>query len=129
MNAREMWTSMGDSISMDLRFTTELRDNLRHANQKFERAAIAATNSMAPVAENYMKNNAPWTDQTSNARNGLAARAYTDRKEYGIILFHQVSYGIFLETRWNGKFAIINPTIDVMGPRLMDRYKRILERM
>lgn len=117
------------SLTIDIKFLRALNENLKQANKKFDRAAITATNSMAPVTENYMKNNAPWTDQTSNARNGLAARAYTDGNEYGIVLFHQVHYGIYLETRWGAKYAIINPTIDEMAPRLMSRYNRLLDRI
>ena len=84
---------------------------------------------MAPEVENYMKLNAPWTDQTGNARNGLAARAYEDGDEIGIVLFHQVDYGIWLETRWSGRYAIINPTIDSMGPEVMARFERLLDRI
>lgn len=116
------------SFKTELKFSEELRKNLGAAEKKFQRAATLATNSMAPVAENYMKTNAPWQDQTSNARNGLAARAYTDGNEYGIILFHQVPYGIYLETRWSGRYAIINPTIEALGPQVMERFNRILER-
>lgn len=84
---------------------------------------------MAPEVESYMKINAPWTDRTSNARNGLAARAYDENDEVGIVLFHQVDYGIWLETRFGGRYAIIDPTIEVMGPKVMARYNRLLERI
>lgn len=92
-------------------------------------AAWIAAKQMAPEVEAYAKINAPWTDQTGNARAGLAARAYRDGKEIGIIIYHQVPYGIWLETRWNGKYAIINPTIEHMGPMVMARFNRILERI
>lgn len=107
----------------------DLGQNLRQAPEKIRRAAWAASESMAPEVENYMKLNAPWTDQTTNARNGLAARAYQDAFNTGIVLYHQVSYGIFLETRFGGEYAIINPTIEAMGPAVMRRYDRILERI
>lgn len=103
--------------------------NLKNGPARVKKAAWAAAESMAPEVENYMKLNAPWTDQTTNARNGLAARAYQDGDETGIVLYHQVSYGIFLETRFGGKNAIINPTIEAMSPRVMARYDRLLERI
>ncbi|QPX62563.1 hypothetical protein SEA_WOLLYPOG_10 [Arthrobacter phage Wollypog] len=102
---------------------------LGKAPAKVRRAAILAAQSMAPEVENYMKLNAPWKDQTSNARNGLAARAYQDGTDIGIVLFHQVSYGVFLETRWGGRYSIINPTIEVMAPRVMMRFDRIMDRI
>lgn len=103
--------------------------SVRKAKEKTLRAANAAAQSMAPEVENYMKINAPWTDRTSNARNGLAARAYRSGDEIGIVLFHQVPYGIWLETRFGGKYAIIEPTIEAMSPKVMARFERILDRI
>lgn len=107
----------------------DLGKNFRTGPEKVRRAAWIAASSMAPEVENYMKLNAPWTDQTTNARNGLAARAYQDNDETGIVLFHQVSYGIFLETRFAGRYAIINPAIEAMSPKVMARFDRLLERI
>jgi hypothetical protein len=81
-----------------------------------------------PKLENYAKLNAPWKDRTSNARNGLAARSGRDSKTHYIVLFHQVPYGIWLETRWSAKYAIIMPTIDHFGPEVMDTFQKILDR-
>jgi hypothetical protein len=106
-----------------------LSPNLVRGPAKVRRAALITAHHMAPQVEAYMKNNAPWTDRTGNARNGLAARAYESGKEIGIVLYHQVSYGIWLEVRFSGKNAIINPTIDVMGPRVMQEYNNLLERI
>lgn len=90
---------------------------------------IAATlNYYEPKMENHAKLNAPWTDRTSNARNGLAARAGKDSKTRYIVLFHQVPYGIYLETRFSGKYAIIMPTIDKFGPEVMDTFQKILDK-
>ena len=106
-----------------------LTPGIQGAKAKMMHAANIAAQSMAPEVENYMKINAPWTDQTSNARNGLAARAYRDRDEIGIVLYHQVTYGIWLETRFGGKYAIIEPTIEAMSPKVMARFERILDRI
>lgn len=103
--------------------------SLRNGHKKLMDAAWITAQRMAPEVENYAKANAPWTDRTGNARNGLAARAYRDGNGVGILLYHQVDYGIWLEVRWGGKYAIINPTIDAMGPRVMASYNRLLERI
>lgn len=110
-------------------FKDGMTNNLRYGPDRVAKAAWAAATSMAPEVENYMKMNAPWTDQTTNARNGLAAQAYQQGDETGIVLYHQVSYGIFLETRWGGRYAIINPTIEAMSPKVMNRFDRLLERI
>lgn len=81
-----------------------------------------------PKMENHAKLNAPWTDQTTNARNGLAARSGKEGKVRYIVLFHQVPYGIYLETRFSGRYAIIMPTIDEFGPQVMDTFQKILDK-
>jgi hypothetical protein len=106
-----------------------LSSNLRNGPAKVKRAAMITAQRMAPEVEAYMKNNAPWTDRTGNARNGLAAHAYQEGDEVGILLYHQVSYGIWLEVANGGKYAIIQPTIDTMGPRVMQQYNNLLERI
>lgn len=106
-----------------------LAENLRTGPAKVHRAAVVTAHRMAPEVESYMKVNAPWTDRTGNARNGLAARAYEAGDEVGIVLYHQVSYGIWLEVRWSGRYAIINPTIDVMGPKVMQSFEGLLDRI
>ena len=79
--------------------------------------------------QSYARNNAPWTDRTGNARNGLFAEAFQDTKGYGIVLYHTMPYGIFLETRWSGRYAIIAPTIQVYGPRVMQTVNKLLARI
>lgn len=76
-----------------------------------------------------MKDNASWQDDTGNARNGLAARAYKDQDSTGIVLYHQVPYGLWLEVRWSGRYAIIVPAMEEWGKRVMQGTRDMLERM
>lgn len=69
-------------------------------------------------AEQYARVNAPWEDRTGNARNGLSARYSHSGKTHRLILFHRMDYGIWLETRFSGRFAIIVPTLRAIGPEL-----------
>lgn len=102
---------------------------LRLGPEKVRRAAFVAAQSMAPQVEAYAKMNAPWQDQTTNARNGLAARAFEEGSAVVIMLYHQVPYGIWLEVRFGGKNAIIQPTLDAMGPKVMERFSGLLNNM
>lgn len=73
----------------------------------------------APEIEAYMKAEALWTDRTGNARQTLSAEVeQTAEDMVTIILAHGVDYGIWLELAHGGNWAIINPTIDVFGPRI-----------
>lgn len=80
----------------------------------------------AVTAVDYMKANAPWTDDTGSAREGLDAKVDNKDGTISIDLFHTVDYGIWLEIRWGGTYAIILPTIETMGPQLMQQFKDII---
>lgn len=79
----------------------------------------------------YAKQNAPWTDRTGNARAGLfsKARAVNGGESFELIVAHSMSYGLWLEIRFSGKYAIIQPTIDHIGPILMKRIGDTLLKM
>ena len=83
-------------------------------------AAVTATLGVSAARmEAHAKQNASWEDQTGNARNGLTASVQAAPPVWRIILAHGVPYGIWLEVRWSGRYAIIAPTLQHEGPRLM----------
>jgi len=73
---------------------------------------------------------APWNDQTGNARNGLFADYSGDYNgdRHVIRLYHTVPYGIWLEVRWAGKYAIIVPTIQKEGARILQGMTKLIEK-
>lgn len=103
--------------------------SLRTFNARADRAITAATAYHATQAVAYARRNAPWTDRTTNARNGLFATAQRDYPVYRITIGHSVPYGIWLEVRWSGRFAIIRPTVDHEGPELMKTVSLMYDRM
>lgn len=106
---------------------THLLDTLASGNEKVNDAVMAYLEMKAPQVENHMKQNAPWHDQTGNARQGLRAEAFDlGGDEKGIILYGQVPYQIWLELKNSGEYAIILPTIEVMGPEVMSGLEGIL---
>lgn len=88
-------------------------------DDKIDRALSAIILRHAPLAEAYAKRNAPWTDRTTNARNGLFGKPERDRPRYRIIIAHAVPYGIWLEVKYSGRYAIIMPTVNHEGPEVM----------
>jgi hypothetical protein len=79
--------------------------------------------------EAYAKNNAPWKDQTGNARSGLRARPRHDSNSHFIDVYHSVPYGIWLEVRFEGRYAIIIPTVKSQGLALMGFLRGMLKRV
>jgi hypothetical protein len=91
-----------------------------------DKALRAIISLYAPKAESAMKTGATWTDRTSNARNGLFAKPVSEKgKRYAIVLAHTVNYGIWLEIRHAGRYAIILPTTRTMSPVVMTAASRL----
>jgi len=90
------------------------------------------TTYYALQAETYAKNNAAWTDRTANARTGLVAIGDNSQAATGhwhIDIGHSVNYGIWLETRFAGRYAIIVPTMEVIGPQYVRDAGRLYNEM
>lgn len=96
-----------------------LLPNLVTFTVKVEAATAVLVERMAEKVEAYAKENAPWEDDTGQARRGLTAKYSFNGGHHTISLYHTVDYGIWLEIKNSGEYAIILPTIEVMGPRIM----------
>ncbi len=90
---------MGDRI---VTYGEQVLDAVRRIAEYFE-----------PVLESYAKQNAPWRDRTGNARQSLHTFTRNLAEEaVALYLAHGMDYGIWLEVRWSGKYAIIWPTLE-----------------
>lgn len=107
----------------------ELIRNIQGIEPFVRRAAVATLDRYAGVIESAARTNAPWTDRTSNARNGLFTHvSQSGEMVYSLDLAHRVPYGIWLEVRWSGRYAIIMPTLQEYGPRVMATFDGLLDR-
>lgn len=77
-------------------------------------------------AVDLMQSEAPWQDRTGDARNLLGFSVDEDPLRPVVYLYHGVSYGVWLEIRFNGDYAIIMPTIEQFGPDLIRRLEEAL---
>lgn len=102
-----------------IKWSGDMQTSLRQMGPRAKRGMVVGAHQIATEAEAYMKSNASWTDQTGNARNGLKTQVVVNKNSVAIILHHSVPYGIWLEVRWSGRYAVIMPTIEVMAPRYM----------
>lgn len=76
--------------------------------------------------EDWMKENAVWGDRTGDARDGLTASVDSNKLKPTIYIYHTVPYGVWLEVRWSGRYAIIVPAIEHWGPLTMERLKAVI---
>ena len=109
----------------------EISPHLMELPSKLRKQIAKEFAAEAPKVQEYMKRNAPWQDRTGDARAGLTAVYVGDRfVERSVIrLSHGVPYGIFLETRNAGRYAIIVPTLVDEGNRIMEDMGGLLERL
>jgi HK97 gp10 family phage protein len=69
----------------------------------------------------YMRSNAPWTDRTTAARNGLDSNArVTGAGRVTLSAFHTVPYGGFLETGTSkmNAYPILRPALEAHYPEV-----------
>lgn len=92
-------------------------------------ATIMAIQPLAGEAEGYMKVNAPWNNITRNARNSLTGQVTVanspTKTRIALTLSHGVDYGVWLELKNAGKFAIVRPTALLYRQRVREAWKRI----
>lgn len=108
-----------------------LSKNVASLDDKIRRIITGQFEYHTDVATKYMKDHAPWTDRTGNARSGLfTTTAYgVQRDHWELIMAHSVYYGIYLEVCNSGKYAVIKPTLEYIGPLLLTRMTDTLARI
>lgn len=80
--------------------------------------------------EAKMKQNRPWTDRTGMAKATLNAKvSQPNSNTVRITLAHGVEYGIWLELAHEKNYAIIGPTIEQEGPRLVSDLDNLMSKL
>lgn len=108
-----------------------IKPNLKTIDKKIMLYTAAIFRREELIAQAYMKQNAPWTDRTGNARSGLKATSQSDvaQGKFRLILYHSVPYGIWLEIKNQGRYRIIQPSVKHSGEHLMSLFAKMLEKM
>jgi hypothetical protein len=91
----------------------EFNQGFEDYERRLNQAVYQVGQYWAAVFEAYAKEHGPWGDVTGNARQSL--HAFVEQLSgdtVRIYLSGGVFYQIWLETKWQGKYAIIWPTIE-----------------
>jgi len=116
---------------------------------KVKAAVVAVAQFIGARMENYAKANAPWTDRTANARQGLfyavdaegggevsgsanlggqESEAISAAKDVvALYLSHSMTYGRFLELSNAGRYRVIMPTMEAHYNELVQMLKGIFK--
>ena len=107
----------------------KLSKNVGALPPKIERAVAQVVDYHAAKGEAYLKTDAPWTDRTSAARNGLHTVSTGGSGDYEILFSHAVHYGIWLEVKFNNRDEVIMPTVRKTGTQLMDNLQGLMRKL
>lgn len=121
-NARGQFTS--NNFSFYWQGLEDLGDRLIGFGDSISEARRSAIDAAAGDLEEYMKENAPWSDVTGDARRGLKGVAVHDADSSTLVGAHTVPYGPALEMEQAGRRAIIEPSLIVFAARIGGYLKR-----
>lgn len=117
----------------DFEFELDMKPLLRNIvvlDEQTDRGVAGVMEYWDSRIEAHMKIAAPWTDRTGNARSGLFAKAgHEPGQRHWIDLGHRVPYGIWLEIRWGGRYAVVFPTLLTYGPKIMQTLNKLFTRL
>ena len=113
-------------ISLD---TVTINKRLEDLSPRIFEYMDASTDFGAQKGVEHMKRTAPWTDRTSAARNGLFTAPSSSRNHWEILFSHVVPYGIWLEVKNSGKYAVIMPSVKKIGDDLMAHIRDMLSEL
>lgn len=116
---------MSDTIQWDQRPESVFPLGFEEYTRAVEEALRQLVESYRPRIEAWMKANAPWTDRTGNARQGLHTEVEALTNGIALYLMHSMDYGVFLEWANQGTFAILTPALDVFGPQIWEDVKAL----
>lgn len=114
------------SIDFNQAELSKLRKNVREVPREVDRRITPVVDYDAAYGQGYMRANAPWTDRTGAARNGLFAIPGHYGKIHEIFLTYSVYYGIWLEVANSGRYQILQPVLLLLGRKLMRDLEGIL---
>lgn len=105
----------------------KMRENAENVGIEYNRNLDEMMIDAAIKGEAFMRENAPWEDDTGNRKDRTPGEAreslFTvpdlegDHKE--ILFSHGVDYGIWLEVNYSGRYEIVMPSIMAIGAALM----------
>ncbi|MCU9815835.1 hypothetical protein [Paraclostridium sp. AKS73] len=106
---------------------SNIAKNMLEKQAKTIAALALYGDSVAKDMEAYAKTNRPWSDRSSSARNRLTGESQNLGTSIRCSISHGVNYGIYLEMCNEGRYRILKPTIDAVGPKAVRGLDRIFK--
>lgn len=102
--------------------------NIQAFEDKVRAQLLALGQQTAARMEAYAKENAPWEDQTGNARQGLFGEAAEADGQLKVRIAHSMDYGVYLELSRKGRRPILEPTAQKFAPEFFEAAQELLDK-
>lgn len=100
--------------------------NLKGCEDRMRAALHGLGMQTAAQMEAYAKQNAPWEDRSTHARQGLFGEVLEEDGKLKIRIAHTEEYGVYLELSRKGRRPILEPTAQKFAPEFYDAAKELL---
>lgn len=119
---------MADGCKLNIEGIDKVIKNLKQFTPKLKAALALDSQNIATNMEQWAKDNALWTDRSSNARQFLKATVnWKNSNELMITMSHHVDYGVYLELCNEGRYAILEQAIQEFTPEFKKGWKEIVQ--
>lgn len=102
--------------------------NLQEWERKQRAALLALGMHYAGLMGASARENAPWEDKTTHARDGLFGDARNVKDGLRVRISHSMEYGVYLELCNQGRYAILEPTVNKFADDFFREAEEVLRR-
>lgn len=106
---------------------SQIKEGLSIFAEKVNLAMVMYAETVAKDFEGYAKQNRPWTDRTSRAREGLTGYSEEITNGQRINIAHTVDYGVMLELGHAKRYAILEPTVRLKANDALKGAKTLID--
>lgn len=117
---------MSVSLKIDSASINKVKFNLNKLEKDTAQKIYNEMDALMAYGEAEAKRSAPWTDRTSNARNSIFGFAEKSGNTIKGILGIGMDYGVYLELRWNGRYRVIWPTLNILSTKISSFFNKII---
>lgn len=92
--------------------------------QKLKFALGTLADTSVKRMEGYAKENRPWIDDTSNAKNSIQGTWEWRGKDLALKVSGNMEYSMYLELAMEKRYAILKPTVLKHAPEILKNFRR-----
>ncbi|NPV80743.1 MAG: hypothetical protein HPY52_10785 [Firmicutes bacterium] len=102
--------------------------NMQEWERRTKAALFALGQHYGAKMEGEAKQEAPWTDRTGHARQGLFGEAMEESDALRVRIAHSMDYGPYLELAHSQKYAILEPVAKHNAPEFIRDAQEVIRR-